>query len=140
MTKSEQGYILACEHTFHWYFSCVKIKLSSIVFHSQCLIYLSKFRSGIPHSRCLSFICFAISHSVCRGERRFEKPLRREGLRVGFEEVGSGGRKEFMRSDSDNWRTLREEHELEEGGDTGGSWRLAGSRRDGTCTQTQMKA
>ncbi|XP_058251255.1 GRB10-interacting GYF protein 1 isoform X1 [Hemibagrus wyckioides] len=65
-----------------------------------------------------------------RGERRFEKPLRREGLRVGFEEVGSGGRKEFMRSDSDNWRTLREEHELEEGGDTGGSWRLAGSRRD----------
>ncbi|KAK3545371.1 hypothetical protein QTP70_005977 [Hemibagrus guttatus] len=65
-----------------------------------------------------------------RGERRFEKPLRREGLRVGFEDVGSGGRKEFMRSDSDNWRTLREEHELEEGGDNGGSWRLAGSRRD----------
>ncbi|KAI5104559.1 GRB10-interacting GYF protein 1 isoform X4, partial [Silurus meridionalis] len=65
-----------------------------------------------------------------RGERRFEKPLRREGLRVGFEDVGSGGRKEFMRSDSDNWRTLREEHELEEGGEPGGSWRLAGSRRD----------
>ncbi|XP_072543515.1 GRB10-interacting GYF protein 1 isoform X1 [Salminus brasiliensis] len=65
-----------------------------------------------------------------RGERRFEKPLRREGLRVGFEEVGSGGRKEYMRSDSDNWRTLREEHEQEEAGDTGGSWRLAGSRRD----------
>ncbi|KAM9500738.1 GRB10-interacting GYF protein 1 isoform 2-T3 [Clarias gariepinus] len=66
-----------------------------------------------------------------RGERRFEKPLRREGLRVGFEEASSGGRKEFMRSDSDNWRTLREEHEQEEGGgDAGGSWRLAGSRRE----------
>ncbi|XP_035375548.1 GRB10-interacting GYF protein 1 isoform X3 [Electrophorus electricus] len=65
-----------------------------------------------------------------RGERRFEKPLRREGLRGGFEEVTSGGRKEYMRSDSDNWRTLREEHEQEEGGDAGGSWRLAGSRRD----------
>ncbi|XP_062850361.1 GRB10-interacting GYF protein 1 isoform X2 [Trichomycterus rosablanca] len=65
-----------------------------------------------------------------RGERRFEKPLRREGLRVGFEEVSSVVRKEFMRSDSDNWRTLREEHEQEEEGDTGGSWRLAGSRRD----------
>uniref|UniRef100_A0A3B4DVW9 GYF domain-containing protein n=1 Tax=Pygocentrus nattereri TaxID=42514 RepID=A0A3B4DVW9_PYGNA len=65
-----------------------------------------------------------------RGERRFEKPLRREGLRVGFEEVGSGGRKEYMRSDSDNWRTLREEHEQEDTGDIGGSWRLAGSRRD----------
>lgn len=78
---------------------------------------------------------------VCRGERRFEKPLRREGLRVGFEEVASGGRKEFMRSDSDNWRTLREEHEQEEGGDPGGSWRLAGSRRDGTytCAQTRKK-
>ncbi|XP_066536947.1 GRB10-interacting GYF protein 1 isoform X2 [Hoplias malabaricus] len=65
-----------------------------------------------------------------RGERRFEKPLRREGLRVGFEEVGSVGRKEFMRSDSDNWRTLREEHEQEDAGDTGGSWRLAVPRRD----------
>lgn len=65
-----------------------------------------------------------------RGERRFEKPLRREALRVGFEEVGSGGRKEYMRSDSDNWRTLREEQEQEEGGDLGGSWRLSGSRRD----------
>ncbi|XP_027020751.2 GRB10-interacting GYF protein 1 isoform X2 [Tachysurus fulvidraco] len=65
-----------------------------------------------------------------RGERRFEKPLRREGLRVGFEDVSSAVRKEFMRSDSDNWRTLREEHELEEAGETGGSWRLAGSRRD----------
>lgn len=65
-----------------------------------------------------------------RGERRFEKPLRREGVRLGFEEAGSVGRKEFMRSDSDNWRTLREEQEEEEMGEAGGSWRLAVARRD----------
>ena len=44
------------------------------------------------------------------------------------------GRKDFTRSDSDNWRTLREEQEDEEGADPGGSWRLAVSRRDGTHT------
>uniref|UniRef100_A0A671PDZ9 PERQ amino acid-rich with GYF domain-containing protein 1-like n=1 Tax=Sinocyclocheilus anshuiensis TaxID=1608454 RepID=A0A671PDZ9_9TELE len=65
-----------------------------------------------------------------RSERRFEKPLRREGVRLGFEEGGPGGRKEFMRSDSDNWRTLREEQEEEDTGEAGGSWRLTGSRRD----------
>ncbi|XP_076843464.1 GRB10-interacting GYF protein 1 isoform X2 [Brachyhypopomus gauderio] len=65
-----------------------------------------------------------------RGERRFEKPLRREVVRGGFEEVSAAGRKEYTRSDSDNWRTLREEQEQEDGGDAGGSWRLAGSRRD----------
>ncbi|KAI1902563.1 hypothetical protein AGOR_G00017170 [Albula goreensis] len=65
-----------------------------------------------------------------RGERRFEKPGRREGVRVGFEEAGPGGRKDYTRSDSDNWRTLREEQEEEEGAEPGGSWRLAGSRRD----------
>ncbi|XP_031441178.1 GRB10-interacting GYF protein 1 isoform X4 [Clupea harengus] len=79
-----------------------------------------------------------------RGERRFEKPLRRDGVRVCFEEtaavVSTGvislaspavpGRKDFTRSDSDNWRTLREEQEDEEGADPGGSWRLAVSRRD----------
>uniref|UniRef100_A0A673MX51 PERQ amino acid-rich with GYF domain-containing protein 1-like n=1 Tax=Sinocyclocheilus rhinocerous TaxID=307959 RepID=A0A673MX51_9TELE len=66
-----------------------------------------------------------------RSERRFEKPPRREGVRLGFEEGGPGGRKEFMRSDSDNWRILREEQEEEEDtGETGGSWRLTGSRRD----------
>lgn len=75
---------------------------------------------------------------MVRGERRFEKPLRREGLRVGFEEASPSIRKEFMRSDSDNWRTLREEHEQEEAGDPGGSWRLAGSRRDGTCAHTDV--
>lgn len=66
-----------------------------------------------------------------RSERRFEKPLRRDGVRVGFEEGAPGVRKEFMRSDSDNWRTLREEQEEEEAGETaGGSWRLTVARRD----------
>ncbi|KAL1271671.1 hypothetical protein QQF64_030687 [Cirrhinus molitorella] len=66
-----------------------------------------------------------------RSERRFEKPLRREGVRLGFEEGGPGGRKEFMRSDSENWRTLREEQEEEEAGETaGGSWRLTVARRE----------
>ncbi|XP_017579429.1 GRB10-interacting GYF protein 1 isoform X3 [Pygocentrus nattereri] len=63
-----------------------------------------------------------------RGERRFEKPLRREGVRGGFED-GGAGRKDYARSDSDNWRTLREEQE-EDGGEPGGSWRVAGVRRD----------
>ncbi|XP_051579979.1 GRB10-interacting GYF protein 1-like isoform X2 [Myxocyprinus asiaticus] len=65
-----------------------------------------------------------------RGERRFEKPLRRDGVRLGFEETCPTVRKEFMRSDSDNWRTLREEQEEEDTGETGGSWRLTGSRKD----------
>ncbi|XP_061664928.1 GRB10-interacting GYF protein 1 isoform X2 [Syngnathoides biaculeatus] len=67
-----------------------------------------------------------------RGERRFEKPLRREGGRPGFEEsAGSGGsgRKEYTRADSDNWRTLREEQEGEEA-EPGSNWRVAGPRRD----------
>lgn len=68
-----------------------------------------------------------------RGERRFEKPLRREVGRPGFEESGGpggAGRKEYTRADSDNWRTLREEQEEEEG-EPGNSWRLTGARRDG---------
>lgn len=71
---------------------------------------------------------------VLRGERRFEKPLRREVGRPGFEEPsgpGGPGRKEFARADSDNWRTLREEQDEEEG-ETGSSWRISGPRRDGT--------
>ncbi|KAM9426100.1 GRB10-interacting GYF protein 1 isoform 2-T2 [Pholidichthys leucotaenia] len=67
-----------------------------------------------------------------RGERRFEKPLRREVGRPGFEETGGPGgpgRKEYTRADSDNWRTLREEQE-EDDGEPGSNWRLAGSRRD----------
>lgn len=61
-----------------------------------------------------------------RGERRFEKSARRDGARSGFEEGGTGPRKEHARSDSENWRSLREEQEED------GSWRLgAGPRRDG---------
>ncbi|XP_061816373.1 GRB10-interacting GYF protein 1 [Nerophis lumbriciformis] len=65
-----------------------------------------------------------------RGERRFEKPLRREVGRPGFEEgPAATGRKEYTRADSDNWRTLREEQEAEEG-EPGTNWRLTGPRRD----------
>ncbi len=52
-------------------------------------------------------------------------------MRLGFEEGGPGARKELMRSDSNNWRVLREEEEEEDTGETGGSWRVTGSRRDG---------
>ncbi|KAM3822042.1 GRB10-interacting GYF protein 1 isoform 2-T2 [Vipera latastei] len=74
-----------------------------------------------------------------RGDRRFEKPIRREGARAPFEEGAPSTRKDFARSDSDNWRTLREEHEEEEEGGgggsvgtgSGGSWRQSGvSRRE----------
>ncbi|CAL9694381.1 unnamed protein product [Knipowitschia caucasica] len=70
-----------------------------------------------------------------RGERRFEKPLRREVGRPGFEEPvapPAAGRKEFARADSDNWRTLREEQEEEEMVmvEPGHNWRLAGGRRE----------
>lgn len=47
-------------------------------------------------------------------------------VRSGFEEGGAGPRKEHARSDSENWRSLREEQEDD------GSWRLGtGPRRDG---------
>uniref|UniRef100_A0A673KE22 GRB10 interacting GYF protein 1b n=1 Tax=Sinocyclocheilus rhinocerous TaxID=307959 RepID=A0A673KE22_9TELE len=71
--------------------------------------------------------------SICyfRSERRFEKPLRRDGGRGGFEEGGAGGRKDYVRSDSDNWRTLREEQEDDDGAEPGGSWRIAGGRQGG---------
>ncbi|KAM8974144.1 GRB10-interacting GYF protein 1 [Pelodytes ibericus] len=61
-----------------------------------------------------------------RGERKFEKPVRREAVRVGFEETAVPSRKEFARSDSDNWRTLRDGGEEDEDG----NWRLSVSRRD----------
>ncbi|KAM8881070.1 GRB10-interacting GYF protein 1 [Synchiropus picturatus] len=67
-----------------------------------------------------------------RGERRFEKPMRREG-RPGFEESGGPGgpgRKDYTRADSDNWRTLREEQQEEEESEPGNNWRLSGPRRD----------
>ncbi|XP_069655797.1 GRB10-interacting GYF protein 1 isoform X2 [Haliaeetus albicilla] len=59
-----------------------------------------------------------------RGERRFEKPPRRDGGRAPFEEGGGPPRKEPPRSDCTNWRSLREEPGAEEGGAGGGSWRL----------------
>ncbi|XP_058441267.1 GRB10-interacting GYF protein 1-like [Marmota monax] len=49
-----------------------------------------------------------------RGERRFEKSARRDGARSAFEEGAAGPRKEHARSDSENWRSLREEQEEEE--------------------------
>ncbi|XP_043317942.1 GRB10-interacting GYF protein 2 isoform X4 [Cervus canadensis] len=66
-----------------------------------------------------------------RGDRRFEKPGRKDVGRPNFEEGGpvSAGRKhEFIRSESENWRIFREE---QNGEDEDGGWRLAGSRRDG---------
>ncbi|XP_058389206.1 GRB10-interacting GYF protein 2 isoform X2 [Diceros bicornis minor] len=66
-----------------------------------------------------------------RGDRRFEKPGRKDVGRPNFEEGGptSVGRKhEFIRSESENWRIFREE---QNGEDEEGGWRLAGSRRDG---------
>uniref|UniRef100_A0A6I8N3L5 GRB10 interacting GYF protein 1 n=1 Tax=Ornithorhynchus anatinus TaxID=9258 RepID=A0A6I8N3L5_ORNAN len=60
-----------------------------------------------------------------RGERRFEKSARRDGARSGFEDGGPGPRKEHARSDSENWRSLREEQEEEDEG----SWRLGGGAR-----------
>ena len=65
-------------------------------------------------------------------------------MRVSFEEAGpAAARKEYTRSDSDNWRILREEQEEEEAAaaanDPGGSWRLAGVRRDGTHTPCTLQ-
>ncbi|XP_077205401.1 GRB10-interacting GYF protein 2 isoform X2 [Paroedura picta] len=66
-----------------------------------------------------------------RGDRRFEKPGRKEPARPNFEEggtVATGRKHEFIRSESENWRIFREE---QNGEDDDGGWRLAGSRRDG---------
>uniref|UniRef100_A0A8C9SS77 GRB10 interacting GYF protein 2 n=1 Tax=Scleropages formosus TaxID=113540 RepID=A0A8C9SS77_SCLFO len=64
-----------------------------------------------------------------RGDRRFEKPGRKEPVRSNYEDSGTGAARkhEFTRSESENWRTSREEHN---GEDDEGGWRLAGSRRD----------
>ncbi|KAK2900525.1 hypothetical protein Q8A67_008640 [Cirrhinus molitorella] len=75
-----------------------------------------------------------------RGDRRFEKPGRKDPdgapahfpvnhIRANYEDTGAGNARkhEFIRSESDNWRTTRDEQNGEE--DDGG-WRLAGSRRD----------
>ncbi|XP_059711182.1 GRB10-interacting GYF protein 2 isoform X10 [Haemorhous mexicanus] len=66
-----------------------------------------------------------------RGDRRFEKPGRKDPVRPNFEEGGTvttGRKHEFIRCESENWRIFREE---QNGEDEDGGWRLAGSRRDG---------
>lgn len=65
-----------------------------------------------------------------RGDRRFEKPGRKDVGRPNFEEGGptSVRKHDFIRSESENWRIFREE---QNGDDEDGGWRLAGSRRDG---------
>uniref|UniRef100_A0A8C3FLF1 GRB10 interacting GYF protein 1 n=1 Tax=Chrysemys picta bellii TaxID=8478 RepID=A0A8C3FLF1_CHRPI len=63
-----------------------------------------------------------------RGERRFEKPTRRDGTRAPFEEGAPLPRKDYARSDSNNWRTLREEQEEEEEGGGGTGPTPAGAR------------
>uniref|UniRef100_A0A8C9ZXX4 GRB10 interacting GYF protein 2 n=1 Tax=Sander lucioperca TaxID=283035 RepID=A0A8C9ZXX4_SANLU len=61
-----------------------------------------------------------------RGERRFEKPGRKDPVRGNYEDgVTVPPRKhDFTRSESENWRTSQN------GEDDEGGWRLAGSRRD----------
>ncbi|CAB1326064.1 unnamed protein product [Coregonus sp. 'balchen'] len=70
-----------------------------------------------------------------RGDRRFEKPGRKESVRANYEEVGTGmgglpvRKHDFTRSESENWRTSRDEVNGEDGDE--GGWRLAGApRRD----------
>ncbi|XP_028833705.1 GRB10-interacting GYF protein 2 isoform X2 [Denticeps clupeoides] len=76
-----------------------------------------------------------------RGDRRFEKPGRKDPdvapahfqlnhIRANYEDGGTGlvRKHDFTRSESENWRTSREE---QNGEDDDGGWRLAGSRRDG---------
>uniref|UniRef100_A0A8C7J406 GRB10 interacting GYF protein 2 n=1 Tax=Oncorhynchus kisutch TaxID=8019 RepID=A0A8C7J406_ONCKI len=70
-----------------------------------------------------------------RGDRRFEKPGRKESVRANYEDVGTGvgglpvRKHDFTRSESENWRTSRDEANGEDGDE--GGWRLAGaSRRD----------
>uniref|UniRef100_A0A8C7NYE7 GYF domain-containing protein n=1 Tax=Oncorhynchus mykiss TaxID=8022 RepID=A0A8C7NYE7_ONCMY len=76
-----------------------------------------------------------------RGDRRFEKPGRKDysiifpPVRANYEDVGTGvgglpvRKHDFTRSESENWRTSRDEANGEDGDE--GGWRLAGaSRRD----------
>uniref|UniRef100_A0A671Z0A0 GRB10 interacting GYF protein 2 n=1 Tax=Sparus aurata TaxID=8175 RepID=A0A671Z0A0_SPAAU len=65
-----------------------------------------------------------------RGDRRFEKPGRKEPVRGNYEDGGTGlpRKHEFTRAESENWRSSRDD---QNGEDDEGGWRLAGSRRDG---------
>ncbi|XP_045080767.1 GRB10-interacting GYF protein 2 isoform X1 [Coregonus clupeaformis] len=82
--------------------------------------------------------------SPSRGDRRFEKPSRKETevapthfpmnhIRANYEEVGTGvgglpvRKHDFTRSESENWRTSRDEVNGEDGDE--GGWRLAGASR-----------
>ncbi|CAB1317611.1 unnamed protein product [Coregonus sp. 'balchen'] len=71
--------------------------------------------------------------SPSRGDRRFEKPSRKETVRANYEEVGTGvgglpvRKHDFTRSESENWRTSRDEVNGEDGDE--GGWRLAGASR-----------
>uniref|UniRef100_A0A671N4L9 PERQ amino acid-rich with GYF domain-containing protein 2-like n=1 Tax=Sinocyclocheilus anshuiensis TaxID=1608454 RepID=A0A671N4L9_9TELE len=64
-----------------------------------------------------------------RGDRRFEKPGRKDPVRPNYEDAGAGTarKNELIRSESDNWRMSRDE---QNGEDDDGGWRIAGSRRD----------
>uniref|UniRef100_A0A3Q1FKJ3 GRB10 interacting GYF protein 2 n=1 Tax=Acanthochromis polyacanthus TaxID=80966 RepID=A0A3Q1FKJ3_9TELE len=75
-----------------------------------------------------------------RGDRRFEKPGRKDPdaapghfqinhIRGNYEDGGTGlpRKHDFTRSESENWRTSRDD---QNGEDDEGGWRLAGSRRD----------
>uniref|UniRef100_UPI0037E94764 GRB10-interacting GYF protein 2 isoform X3 n=1 Tax=Semicossyphus pulcher TaxID=241346 RepID=UPI0037E94764 len=79
---------------------------------------------------------------LARGDRRFEKPGRKDPveaapghfpmnhIRGNYEDVATGlpRKHDFTRSESENWRSTRED---QNGEDDDGGWRLAGSRRDG---------
>ncbi|XP_069502093.1 GRB10-interacting GYF protein 1 isoform X2 [Ambystoma mexicanum] len=83
-----------------------------------------------------------------RGERRFEKPVRRaDGVRVVFDEASAAARKEFARSDSDNWRILREEQQQQQqqqpqqqDDDEENGWRLTVPRGDERWRSTSPDA
>ncbi|XP_014188253.1 GRB10-interacting GYF protein 2 isoform X2 [Haplochromis burtoni] len=75
-----------------------------------------------------------------RGDRRFEKPGRKDPdaapghfqinhMRGNYEDGGAGlpRKHDFTRSESENWRTSRDD---QNGEDDEGGWRPAGSRRD----------
>uniref|UniRef100_H3DCQ0 GRB10 interacting GYF protein 2 n=1 Tax=Tetraodon nigroviridis TaxID=99883 RepID=H3DCQ0_TETNG len=65
-----------------------------------------------------------------RGDRRFEKPGRKDPVRGNYEDGGTvlPRKHDFARTGSENWRSSRDD---QNGEDDEGGWRLAGSRRDG---------
>uniref|UniRef100_A0A3Q4BTL0 GYF domain-containing protein n=1 Tax=Mola mola TaxID=94237 RepID=A0A3Q4BTL0_MOLML len=65
-----------------------------------------------------------------RGDRRFEKPGRKDPVRGNYEDSGTvlPRKHDFTRAESENWRSSRDD---QNGEDDDGGWRLAGSRREG---------